>query len=408
MSSSSSSSSAAACALVVVSRRTPDSVQMGEGEKPIIDDSDQANDALDRFNHPRERRALILLALAAAKKSHQPITFQSPTEPASHLDVYNAVHTARLIEFLVTAWKRWDALGEAGQDPGCTMLVPEPKTITSSPPLIPICMPLPREPHQRPSTSVMGEVGFFCTDTCTPIFADLLVELLWDAAVVQDAVQLVLQPQQQPPVVAYALPTHPGHHAAQDSFGGYCYVNHAALSAHLLSNGKERRVAILDVDYHCGNGTASIFYENPNILVVSIHCDPDFDYPFHSGFADETGIGDGVGVTLHLPLPPQTSWNHGYQQAVEQAMKKIVQEFRADALVVSMGLDTYKDDPCAIRRAGFLLEGNDYWEMGQLIGKRIREGVGFIPTVFLQEGGYKMDRIGDAAASVVTGYCAAF
>lgn len=414
---SSSSSSSSYAALVVICRRTPDSLQMGPDGTPIIDPTDQANDALDRFNHPRERRALILLSLQA-KQDRCRITFQSPTQATDHLDMYRAVHTSRLIDFLTTSWKQWDALGESGQDPGCTMVVPDAAaataTISTSPPLIPICVPLPREPHQRPSYSVMGQVGFFCTDTCTPIFADLLQEMEWDAAVVMDAVKLVSQQPSPSAVVAYAIPTHPGHHAAQDSFGGYCYVNHAALAAHLLStnNGStmsRRRVAVLDIDYHCGNGTASIFYDNPHILVVSIHCDPDYDYPFHSGFADETGTGEGVGTTLHLPLPPQTSWPNGYRQAIDQAMKKIVQDFGAEALVVSMGLDTLKDDPCAIRRAGFLLQGNDYWEMGQAIGNAIHQGVGrMIPTVFLQEGGYKMDQIGDAAANVVTGYCAAF
>ena len=101
-------------------------------------------------------------------------------------------------------------------------------------------------------------------------------------------------------------------------------------------------------------------------MVVSIHCHPDHDYPFHSGFEDETGAGDAKGTTLMLPLLPQATWNE-YQVALTKAMETI-QEFGAEALVVSMGLDTHDQDPCAIRRAGFKLSGKDYLEMGKLIG----------------------------------------
>jgi len=157
---------------------------------------------------------------------------------------------------------------------------------------------------------------------------------------------------------------------------------------------------LFHVDYHCGNGTASIFYKDPSVLVVSIHCDPDWDYPFHSGFADETGAEEGVGATLHLPLPPGTTWNDGYKQALAMAVDHIVEDFGAEALVVSLGLDTHEGDPCTIRRAGFKLSGDDYWSMGQLIGTNL----GPVPTVFVQEGGYRMDKVGKAAADVVVGF----
>ena len=140
-------------------------------------------------------------------------------------------------------------------------------------------VPLPREPNQRPSQNVMGQVAYYCTDTCTPVFAELLEELQQDAAIVSHALHVL---QQSPNTIVYALPTHPGHHAANDSFGGYCYLNHAAAVAQRLKEGLSlEKVAILDVDYHAGNGTASIFYEDPKFLVVSIHCHPDWEYPFH-------------------------------------------------------------------------------------------------------------------------------
>lgn len=153
-------------------------------------------------------------------------------------------------------------------------------------------------------------------------------------------------------------------------------------------------------DYHCGNGTASIFYDDPTVFVVSLHCDPDWDYPFHSGFADQTGANDGIGLTLHLPLPPGTEWDV-YGPALEKALDRIL-DFGAQALVVSLGLDTHEGDEVSVRRAGFRLRGSDYLEMGQTMGRMIRD----MPTVFIQEGGYKMDVVGEVAADVVVGFCA--
>ncbi len=151
---------------------------------------------------------------------------------------------------------------------------------------------------------------------------------------------------------------------------------------------------------HCGNGTASIFYDDPSVLVISIHCHPDYDYPFHSGFEEEIGVGEGEGTTLHLPLLPNTTWKE-YNVAMEQAMKK-VQSFDAEALVISLGLDTHEGDPCAIRRAGFHMSGNDYVEMGQWIGSYASK----IPIVVVQEGGYRMDKVPSAASDVIQS-CAA-
>lgn len=135
--------------------------------------------------------------------------------------------------------------------------------------------------------------------------------------------------------------------------------------------------------------------------MISIHCDPDFEYPFHSGFADEDGAGPGKGATLHLPLAPGTGWKDGYHAAMETAMSK-VRDFGATALVVSMGLDTLDKDPCALRRAGLRLSGKDYYEMGQTIGHDFD-----YPVVFVQEGGYFLKLVPDATREVLTGFAAA-
>jgi len=140
------------------------------------------------------------------------------------------------------------------------------------------------------------------------------------------------------------------------------------------------------------------------VLVVSIHCHPDHDYPFHSGFEDEMGVGDGIGMTLHLPLLPKTTWTE-YSIALEKAMNTI-QSFGAEALVVSMGLDTHDGDPCAIRRAGFTMSGQDYIEMGKYIGNYAHDNNN-IPILVIQEGGYRMDKVPSAAADILEACAAA-
>jgi len=201
----------------------------------------------------------------------------------------------------------------------------------------------------------------------------------------------------------YALTTHPGHHAAHDCFGGYCYVNNAALTAKLLQESGLDKVAILDLDYHCGNGTASIFYEDATVFCSSIHCHPDFEYPFHSGFADEISSCQGLDTTLHVPLPVGTAWSL-YKTALTTTLETLV-SFDAQALIVSLGLDTLKGDPCAIRRAGFQLNGHDYHEMGQTIATLYYENQKG-PIIVVQEGGYYMEKVPQATSDFLLGLCA--
>ena len=368
-----------------------------------VNEKEQLLDLLDKFNKPRFRRILILQQLLSASKTAS-VSFEcvrsDPLGVAKNRDLlqdtYGGVVSARLIEFLSSAWVRWDELGKQGQDPsGCL----EPAATLLPPPLIPSNAPLLRANHsQRPSRHVLGAMGYFCTDHCTPIFDELLTELRHDATLVQSAVEKLRRGIK----TIFLLPTHPGHHAAYDSFGGYCYLNHAAAVARLWqrqsATTKKKGVAILDIDYHCGNGTASIFDEDPCVLTVSLHCDPDWEYPFHNGFADEVGKAQ---TTLHLPLPPATAWPDAYEPALQKGLQ-VIRDFFVDyseaLLVVSMGLDTYDQDPCSIRRAGFCLNGDDYKSMGRVIGEGVPTSV---DIVFVQEGGYRMDVVGRAAADVV-------
>eukprot|EP00934_Nitzschia_sp_Nitz4_P008460 Nitzschia sp. Nitz4//scaffold89_size161592//79860//81173//NITZ4_002381-RA/size161592-processed-gene-0.225-mRNA-1//-1//CDS//3329559625//8450//frame0 len=388
--------------LCVVSRYKPETIPLNSNGEPNLDDASKFNDGLDDFNHPRYRRLRILEQLGVRASQQKPIIeCFAPSGPASDLSPYSVVHRTELLEFLSSAWDRWNAMGEA-RDPMCTVVTTaDDGTEHKAWPLIPGNVPLLRHPYQRASKNVMGQMGYYCTDTCTPVFEEMREELTWDVAVMEQAIQLA----KDGPIV-YALATHPGHHAAEDSFGGYCYLNHVAFAARKLQEGGSvKTVGIVDVDYHCGNGTASIFYEDPSVLVISIHCDPDHEYPFHSGFSDDTGAGAGEGATHHIPLLPGTSWSKGYCAAMEEAVTKL-ESFGVDALVISLGLDTHKGDPCALRRAGFELDGENYGEMGRMFGKfvskRRSEGSG-MPVVVVQEGGYAMAHVADAASDFLCG-----
>ena len=401
--------------LLAVTRPDP---AVSDNER-LVTEAEANADAHDGHNNPRLRRKLILQSLKTRYSEISSV--ENPLTAEADLSGYHCIHDEKFLDFLSTAWDRWVALGD-GRDSNASCYhareadAPDDGDEEKIPGLIPINFALPRNSRERQGNSVYGGMAYYCTDMCTPIVDMLLDELRWDGAVVKLAVECAVSGTKQfkeeenggtqPIRAAYAITTHPGHHAAHDSFGGYCYVNHAARAAREMQKllGTDNKVAILDVDYHCGNGTASIFYTDASVWVTSIHCDPNFDYPFTAGFADQIGEGSGWGSTMHMPLPPGTSWENGYEEALLVAMDAITIGFRAKGLIVSLGLDTYDGDGVSVRRAGFHLSGDDYKKMGALIGSKVPKGV---PTVFIQEGGYKMDVVGDAAADFVASFCEA-
>ncbi|MGB4927559.1 MAG: histone deacetylase family protein, partial [Giesbergeria sp.] len=191
---------------------------------------------------------------------------------------------------------------------------------------------------------------------------------------------------------AFCLSRPPGHHAGHDFMGGYCFVNNAAIAAQTLRNLDAERVAVLDVDYHHGNGTQSIFYERDDVFFASIHGDPLTEYPFYLGHADETGVGDGAGYNLNLPLPAGSRAAVWFD-ALERACKAIGY-VRADALVVSLGLDTFEGDPIS----RFSLKTSDFDRLGARLA-----ALG-LPTVFVLEGGYAAAELGDNTQQVLHGF----
>ncbi len=174
--------------------------------------------------------------------------------------------------------------------------------------------------------------------------------------------------------------------------GGYCFLNNAAIAAEALRSRGCARVAILDVDFHHGNGTQSIFYRRDDVLFVSIHGDPRTEFPFYLGHADEIGEGPGEGCNLNLPLPAGTGADTWFT-ALDVACERVARH-RADALVVSLGLDTYAGDPIS----AFTLQSSDFLRLGRRLAR-----LG-LPTVLVLEGGYAAQDLGANAANVVDGF----
>jgi len=245
-----------------------------------------------------------------------------------------------------------------------------------------------RRVNMKRPTKPSAQAGFYCFDMAAPITAGTWEAAFGSASCAVGAVDAVVRGD----VGAYALCRPPGHHAGRDYCGGFCYLNNAAIAAeHLLMRGK-KRVAIFDVDYHHGNGTQDIFYSREDVLFVSVHAEPETQYPYFWGYAEERGEGAGEGFNLNLPLA-RGSGEEVWLGALDTALERIA-AFAPDALLVSLGADIYEAD--GVGDFGVTLEG-----FGQ-IGRRMRALR--LPTVFVQEGGYNVEKIGDCVGAVLKGF----
>ena len=218
--------------------------------------------------------------------------------------------------------------------------------------------------------------GYYCIDTFTPLTRHAYTAARSAVDCTLSAAREVLNGRR----IAYALVRPPGHHAERRSFGGFCYFNNNAIAAQYL--GAFGRVAILDLDYHHGNGQQDIFYRRSDVLTVSIHGDPGFAYPYFSGFKDERGEGEGEGFNLNLPLPEEVDGER-YRKALSTALRRVA-DFKPVFLIVSIGFDTAKGDPTGT----WSLTPRDFELNGRMLG-----GLGF-PMLVVQEGGYRSRTLG--------------
>lgn len=282
-----------------------------------------------------------------------------------------AVHAPDYLDFLSNAHARWQGAGRSGDAVGYVWPVVGRRPLSLS--------------------RIDAQLGRFSYDAGTPITADTWDAAYWGAQSALTAMDAVLGGARH----GFALCRPPGHHAGADYFGGYCYLNNAAIAAQAAIDAGAGPVAILDVDYHHGNGTQDIFLARSDVFFASIHADPASDYPYYWGHADETGVGEGAGATLNLPLPRGTGWD-GYNPALDRALAAIA-ESGARTLIVSYGADTFVDDPISF----FTLQTRDYTAMAARIAS-----LG-LPTVIVMEGGYAVDALGANVAAFLAGFAEA-
>jgi acetoin utilization deacetylase AcuC-like enzyme len=309
----------------------------------------------------------ILEALRAAG-GH---TFGTPT--VDPLAAIRATHDGKMLDYLRTVFDFWKS-----EFPGIDLL---PDTF------------VPRHHgHATLPARLPSQAGYWCFDMAAPITAGTWQAALASAGCAVTAADMVLRSHGNSRV-AYALCRPPGHHAGRDYFGGFCYLNNVAIAAHyLLARSVAGKLAILDVDYHHGNGTQDIFYENPLVLTASLHADPNTMYPYFWGHADERGRDAGAGTAFNVPLP-RGSNSDVWFEALEACLHKI-RDFSPSMLLVSLGVDTHESDPISDFKLGL----GDFGHIGRMIaGLKL-------PTVFVQEGGYNLEHLGSCVARVLGGF----
>ena len=229
----------------------------------------------------------------------------------------------------------------------------------------------------RPPKELSVRAGYYCIDTFTPLNINAYLAAKWGVNCALTAADSILSGKQ----IAYVLTRPPGHHAERFVFGGFCYFNNAAIAANYMS--KYGKVAILDVDYHHGNGQQQIFYQRSDVLTLSIHGHPSFAYPYFSGFKEEKGEGNGIGYNFNFPLKEELTGQE-YRKTLQRAVS-IVRKFKPDYLIVALGLDTAKGDPTGT----WSLQAKDFSLNGQIIAELK------LPTIFVQEGGYNNRVLGN-------------
>lgn len=294
------------------------------------------------------------------------------------------VHTEPFLTFLRDAWSEW--VTEHGEYDALPLTWPT-RTLRQD------CVP----------DVIDGKLSYYSLDAGTPITSGTWQAITAAANVALTGGDLLLAGER----AAFSLCRPPGHHASADVYGGYCFLNNAAIAAqYLLDNNLgdndlrsndlgdngAAKVGILDVDYHHGNGTQSIFYDRVDVPFVSLHGDPRQEYPYFLGFDDELGTGEGMGANRNFPLPWGTAWDT-YEPALLAGIE-ILRAHNIDKLVVSLGVDTFEHDPIS----KFKLNHDDYLRMGAHIASLN------VPTLFVFEGGYAVEAIGVNAVNVLTGF----
>jgi acetoin utilization deacetylase AcuC-like enzyme len=296
-------------------------------------------------------------------------SFTVATPQHFDIEAITRVHDADFLRFLETCWDEWSAAGFDGE-------------------AIASCWPARGMQQQRVPHHIEGKLGHYALAAETSICNGT-----WEAARASVDVALSAQAAMRDGArEAFALCRPPGHHAAADMYGGYCFINNASVAAQAFLDQGASRVALLDVDFHHGNGSQAIFYDRSDVMFLSLHGDPNDAFPHFLGYADETGAGAGEGYNHNYPMGPGTSFKT-WGDALADACRKI-DNYAPDALVISLGVDTFENDPISF----FKLASDDFKRYGATIA-----GLN-LPTLFIMEGGYAVEEIGLNAVNVLEGY----
>lgn len=315
-------------------------------------------------SHEAPQRAEIILAQLRGAGLGEVV------EPRAYdRSCFVAAHSERFVHFLETAWAQWAAAGRTHD-------------------ALPLVWPVRELGAGAEPAHIDGRLGYYAMDAGSPITAGTWDAVRSSADCALGAADAVLGGMR----AAFALCRPPGHHAGPEYVGGYCYLNNAAIAAESARRHGARRVAIVDVDFHHGNGTQAIFYDRADVFFASLHGDPQWCYPYFSGRAEDRGRGAGDRCTANFPLPPGTGWD-AYAAALEQALAQVAAH-AADLLVVSLGVDTFEGDPIS----HFRLRSTDFLRLGARLAK-LR-----MPTVFVMEGGYMVDAIGLNVVNTLRGF----
>ena len=290
-------------------------------------------------------------------------------EPTNQdLDIIYKVHDKKYIKFLETAWDDWVKKGFKGE---AIPTVWPSRSLNSN--LIP--------------NNIEGRLGYYCLANETSISSGTVEGAYESVKVVLTAANMLKKEKS-----IFALCRPPGHHASIDQYGGYCFFNNIAIAAEKLLETGAKKIFILDVDFHHGNGTQEIFYKRSDVFFASIHGDPIDAFPHFLGHANEKGILEGKGFNVNYPMPRNTSYVK-WKKSLYDIISKI-KSFNPDALLISLGVDTYEKDPISF----FKLKSDDFFDMGREIA------ILNLPTLFVMEGGYAINEIGKNTVNVLKGF----
>ena len=288
--------------------------------------------------------------------------------PQDHgMDAIAAIHPARYLSFLQGIHARWSLIDGASAE------------------VIPNIHPASRSDGYP--KSAVGQAGFHMTDTSCPIGPHTWASAYWSAQCAIGGAERLIAGARS----AYALCRPPGHHCFTELAGGFCYLSNTAIAAQLLTM-QGRKVAILDIDLHHGNGTQGVFYDRADVLTISLHAHPERFYPFFWGYPSETGKAAGEGANLNLALERGTG-DSGFQTALGQALDRITL-YGADTLVLALGLDAFGGDPFA----GLAVTTQGFGDIGRQVAALN------LPTLIVQEGGYLSPELGDNLAAVLKAF----